>query len=210
MARYAPAVGEEPKWGSVVLGRGARRTHGGGLGVPAAHAAAATSDRIVEPVARAPFSGLLRVWLEPETSRGRWAIAAGPNVQAAAIWAEALLEDRARAHDELVVRSGDPHTDALIADLAPALVALLRHLTDRQRTVGRLLLVDGLRRSEIAERLGISRPTVSVMVDRARLVEIGRVASGLDALFQTGLERAAEDRGVIRPDGSRAQDDTTR
>ena len=51
---------------------------------------------------------------------------------------------------------------------------LLDDLTDRQRVIARLILVEGLRRSEAAERLGVSRATVSVAADRAHVRSIGR------------------------------------
>ena len=50
------------------------------------------------------------------------------------------------------------------------LAALLAELTDRQREVARLLLIEGLRRAEAAERLGVSRATVSVIATRGESV----------------------------------------
>jgi DNA-directed RNA polymerase specialized sigma24 family protein len=99
------------------------------------------------------------------------------------------LADGSRRRSPITVRSGARHADALLADLASGLTALLAGLTDRQRETGRLLLIDGLRRSEIAAALGISRPTVSVMVDRARLLEVDRLARGLDEILRTSVER---------------------
>ncbi len=90
-------------------------------------------------------------------------------------------------HVRLSARSGDAQTDTLVDALAPGLVALLERLTDRQREVARLLLVDGVRRAQIAETLGVSRPTVSVMVDRARIVELRPLAAALDQLFAAGV-----------------------
>ena len=98
------------------------------------------------------------------------------------------------SHVRLSARSGDARTDALVDALAPGLVALLERLTDRQREVARLLLVDGVRRARIAETLGISRPTVSVMVDRARIVELGPLAAALDRLFAAGVQVALTGR----------------
>jgi DNA-binding transcriptional regulator LsrR (DeoR family) len=49
-----------------------------------------------------------------------------------------------------------------------------------------LVLVDGLRRSEAAERLRVSRATVSVAAERAHLRSIGELARVLQVL----LERA--------------------
>jgi DNA-binding transcriptional regulator LsrR (DeoR family) len=46
------------------------------------------------------------------------------------------------------------------------------------------MLVDGLRQAEVAERLRIARPTVSVAVERARVREIGRLRHALLALVR--------------------------
>ena len=156
----------------------------------AAGAGHATSTREVLPPGGRPVQALLRAWLEPDRPPDRCIIVAGPVRTAAAI-AEALLVESHPPLAQLILRSGDPATDSLLADTAPALIALLQDLTVRQRQVGRLLLVDGLRRAEIAQRLGITRPTVSVMVDRARLVEIGRLAAAIDAIFEAGSRWAA-------------------
>jgi hypothetical protein len=49
--------------------------------------------------------------------------------------------------------------------------------------MARLLLVDGLRLAEVAERLEVSRATVSVVAGRGRVREIGRLARALRALL---------------------------
>ena len=64
--------------------------------------------------------------------------------------------------------TGAEPADTLLADLAPVLAELLRGLSTRQRTVARLALLDGLRQAEVAERLDVSRATVSVTYGRAR------------------------------------------
>jgi DNA-binding CsgD family transcriptional regulator len=138
----------------------------------------------------APFRVILVAGLQAGIAPLRWSIATGASEPsgigrddapiAAAVDA---LAEVALQRESITVRSGDPAGDALLGDLAPALAALLAGLTERQREAGRLLLIDGLRRSEIAAALGISRPTVSVMVDRARLLEIARFARGLDAIL---------------------------
>ena len=76
----------------------------------------------------------------------------------------------------MAIASGDPATDELLDGLAPLLGELLADLTDRQREIGWLLLVEGLRRSETADRLGVSRATVSVAADRAHLRSLGDLA----------------------------------
>ena len=82
--------------------------------------------------------------------------------------------------------TGDPAADALLADLGPLLPALLDELTARQREVARLILVDDLRRSEAAERLNVSRATVSVIADRARVRHLEGLARALAAMFARG------------------------
>jgi len=67
--------------------------------------------------------------------------------------------------------------------LAPLLGELLTDLTERQRVIAWLVLVDGLRRSEAAERLRVSRATVSVAAERAHLRSIGELARVLQVLL---------------------------
>ena len=78
--------------------------------------------------------------------------------------ARALLEPARADRDGLLCRTGDPDADAYLAGTSPVLAAIIERMTDRQRQVARLALVDGLRQSEIAERLDVARPTVSVML----------------------------------------------
>ena len=68
-----------------------------------------------------------------------------------------------------LVVSGEPTDDLLLEGLAPLLGDLLADLTERQREIGWPLLVEGLRRSEAAERPHVSRATISVAADRAHL-----------------------------------------
>ncbi|TMF34298.1 MAG: hypothetical protein E6I26_12455 [Chloroflexi bacterium] len=72
--------------------------------------------------------------------------------------------------------TGDPRTDELLDGTAPLLGELLEDLTRRQREIARLMLVEGLRQSEVADRLGVSRATVSVAADRAHIRSIGELA----------------------------------
>jgi DNA-directed RNA polymerase specialized sigma24 family protein len=141
-----------------------------------------------------PFRIVLLAGLQAGLPPLRWAIVGGrpgrmrgSGLDPAAD-AIGLLASAAARRERIAALVGDQPTDTLLADLAPAFAALLADLTDRQREVGRLLLIDGLRRSEIAARLGISRPTVSVMVDRARLNELEGLARGLDRILASALE----------------------
>jgi DNA-directed RNA polymerase specialized sigma24 family protein len=97
---------------------------------------------------------------------------------------------RARTQrDGLVVMTGDLPTDALLADVAPLYAILLANLTPRQREIGRLMLVEDMRQADVAERLGVARPTVSVAVERARLREIVRLGRAIVTLLRQGAER---------------------
>jgi DNA-directed RNA polymerase specialized sigma24 family protein len=130
----------------------------------------------------------------------RWVVAAGTvepgDGPATERTGPAFLEARSltsavrRRRDLLAVRSGDPATDALLEDAAPPLGRLLADLTDRQRLVGRLLLVERLRQSEVADRLDIARPTVSVVADRAHVRDLERLRRVVVSLLRTGIERA--------------------
>jgi DNA-binding NarL/FixJ family response regulator len=116
----------------------------------------------------------------------RWVIVAGevdpgrgPATQRsgpAFIAARERLSVAVTRRERLAVISGDPATDELLEALAPLLGELLADLTDRQREIGWLLLVEGLRRSDVAERLHVSRATISVAADRAHLRSIGELA----------------------------------
>ena len=148
-----------------------------------------------------PLAGILRAWTHPDRLPMRWVVAAGavdpghgPATQRtgpAFLRARERLEDAATRRDALVMTSGDPPTDRLLDDVAPLLAELLAGLTDRQAVVARLLLVDGLRRSAAAERLGVSRATVSVAADRAHVRSIERLVDALRTLFAAGTLAAA-------------------
>ena len=145
-----------------------------------------------------PLDAVLRASLHPERSRMRWVIVAGdvdpgtgPATQRtgpAFLRARALLAEAAARRDNLLMSSGHPPTDAFLDRLAPLLAELLGDMTDRQAAIGRLLIVDGLRRSEAAERLRVSRATVSVAADRAHIRSITRLASVLREMFAAGRE----------------------
>ena len=50
--------------------------------------------------------------------------------------------------------------------------------------------MDGLRQAEAAERLGVSRATVSVIADRGRIRHLQGLAAGLWTIFRDGVTRA--------------------
>ena len=147
-----------------------------------------------------PFRILVRAALHPAARGLRWAVVAGlvepgtgpatERTGPAFRTARGLLERAKARRDGLTAMTGDPAADELIADLGPLLPALLGELTVRQREVGRLLVVDGLRQAEVAERLGISRATVSVIADRGRIRHLQGLAAGLATIFREGATRA--------------------
>ncbi len=152
-----------------------------------------------------PILAIIRAALHPDRRPMRWVVVAGevdagsgPATQrtgAAFLRARELLADAATRRDDLVLETGDPATDRLLDDLAPLLAEVLSDLTKRQRVIGRLLLVVGLRRSEAATALKVSRATISVAADRAHLRSIGRLAHALTTLFATGLGAAMHRAG---------------
>ena len=85
--------------------------------------------------------------------------------------------------EQLVIRTGDARADALLADMAPALVELLNGLTSRQREVARLALIDGLRQSAVADRLKVRRATISVAFARAKVHPIERLARAIGQVY---------------------------
>jgi RNA polymerase sigma factor (sigma-70 family) len=150
-----------------------------------------------------PFLAVLRGTLSDHAQPMRWAIVAGsiepgrgPATERTgpAFLAARELLDMARARREgLQVRVGEERADALLAGLAPLLADLLADLTDRQRSIARLMLVEGLRQSDVAERLGVSRATISVMAERARIRRIEELLGVLRRLVRDAVEGAGED-----------------
>ena len=150
-----------------------------------------------------PLDAVLRAALSADSRSIQWVVTAaavdagrGPSTPwtGGPLLAAREAPDRARStRAALIVESGDRDADALLAGIAPALTALLGDLTVRQREIARLLIVVGLRQSDAAARLGISRPTISVAVARAHLREIARLATAIRALFARGLT-ASDDR----------------
>ncbi len=166
-----------------------------------------------------PFRGVVRAAVHPDARELRWAVVAGdvdrgtgPATErnGPAFHAARELLDRAKTRREgMAAVTGDLEADALLADLAPLLPALLAELTARQREIARLLLVENLRQAEAAERLRVSRATVSVIADRARVRHLARLSTALASIFHGGVTRAAAATGDdpapdSRPPGSTA------
>ena len=136
-----------------------------------------------------PFDAVLHAALDPAARPMRWIIAGGPidpgrgpatqRTGEAFLLARSLAETGRGRRESLVVRVGHEPADSLLVDLAPLLGDLLAELTSRQRVIARLILLEGLRQSEAAERLAVRRATISVMVERARIRRIGGLLSAL-------------------------------
>ena len=144
-----------------------------------------------------PITVVLRASLHEASRPMRWVVVAGvvdpgdgPATQRsgpAFVAARERLAAAVTRRELLSVVSGDPATDDLLDGLAPLLGELLAELTPRQRQIAWLLLVEDLRRSDAAERLKVSRATVSVAADRAHL----RSLADLAHVIRTLLGRAA-------------------
>jgi DNA-binding CsgD family transcriptional regulator len=159
-----------------------------------------------------PLDAVLRASFNPDRSPMRWVIVAGevdpgtgPATQRtgpAFLRARERLTEAGARRDNLLMSSGDPATDALLDRIAPVLAEMLGDLTKRQMVVGRLLVIEGLRGSEAADRLHISRATVSVVADRAHIRSITRLASALRELFAIGQDAAAGGSAAGNPNAA--------
>jgi hypothetical protein len=136
-----------------------------------------------------PFRPIVAAALDQAGAGLRWSVVAGDRLMAPAMAAAAIPTLKAR-RETLVVRTGDPPTDALLADLVPLLGALLGDMTERQRDVARRILVEGRHQAAVAADLGVSRATVSVAVSRGRLRDLERAMRGLHGLCQAGIANA--------------------
>ena len=140
-----------------------------------------------------PVGVVLRAALAEAARPMRWAIVAGrvepgsgPATQRtgpAFVAARAALEETRRLRTNLRIVTGVTAVDALLDDLAPVLGDALEQLSPTQRRVAGLILVDGLRRSEVADRLGVSRATVSVAAQRGGVPSLERLARAIRALI---------------------------
>lgn len=144
-----------------------------------------------------PFRGVLWAMLQPaaRAPQMRWAIVAGevdpgrgPATRRsgpAFLEARATLELARRQKDNLLVKTGHPDTDLLLDGTAPVLGSLVAQLTDRQREIARLVLVEGKRQSEVAEMLGVSRATISIAAKRAGVRDLARLLGVVRTLWSS-------------------------
>ncbi|CAN5561318.1 hypothetical protein BH20CHL6_BH20CHL6_18330 [soil metagenome] len=152
-----------------------------------------------------PFTAVLSATLRPraEAPSMRWAIVAGGILPGrgpatrrtgpAFVTARKTIELARRQRDTLHVLTGDAEADGLLAGTAPVLGSLMGRLTDRQREVARLALLEGLRQSEIADRLKVARATISVVSSRADVRSLTMLLGAVRSIWSDGLARAAKD-----------------
>ena len=153
-----------------------------------------------------PLLAILRSTLQPHAGaqavpRMRWVAVLGTvdagrgpathRTSGAFLRARSLLDQARADRDGLLCQTGDPHADGYLAGTAPVLAAIIDRMTDRQRQVASLALVDGLRQSEIAGRLDVARPTVSVITARGDVRSLTRLASAVRAIWADGVARVA-------------------
>lgn len=145
-----------------------------------------------------PLTAVLGAALAPGGRRMRWAVVRGEIDQDATegkapatertgtafVKARAAMDAARSSHERLVILTGEADVDRLLEDLAPALIDLLDGLTERQRTVARLALIEDLRQSEVADRLKIRRATVSVAFSRARVRSLQRFVAGMRLVYE--------------------------
>jgi hypothetical protein len=146
-----------------------------------------------------PLEAVVRASLRADRLPMRWVVVAGaveegtgPATQRsgpAFLAARELVTTAKRRRDSLAMRTGELGTDELLDGVAPVFGRLLDELTDRQREVARLLLVERLTQSAAAARLGVRPPTISVAAERARVREIAGLRVATLTLFRIGLER---------------------
>ena len=151
-----------------------------------------------------PFLAILSSLLHPRTGTDaappmRWATVLGlvddgrgpatHRTGEAFLRARAILGQARDDRDGLLCQTGDKSADAYLAGTTPLLAAIIERMTDRQRLIAGLALVDGLRQSEIAARLDVSRPTVSVSYARADVRNLSRLVAAVRAIWADGVER---------------------
>jgi DNA-directed RNA polymerase specialized sigma24 family protein len=147
-----------------------------------------------------PLTAVLHAALSPGGRRMRWVAVRGetdadptagkaPTTERAGpafVAARRAMDTARTGHERLVIRTGRPDVDGLLDDLAPALTDMLDGLTERQRTVARLALIDGLRQAEVSDRLKVRRATVSVSFSRARVRPLARLVAGMRRVYSRG------------------------
>ena len=149
-----------------------------------------------------PIRAVLLGSLHPGRRPMRWVVVegsvgpgAGPATERsgdAFLTARAAIERSRTTRDGLAVRTGEPGADRLLELIGPPLAEMLDGLTERQRTVARLVLVEGRRQADVAASLGVSRATISVTYARGRIRSIERLSSAVRAVIVAARLAASE------------------
>jgi DNA-binding CsgD family transcriptional regulator len=153
-----------------------------------------------------PLVAVLYAGLSPAARPIRWVCVKGgvdtgegPATQRtgrAFLAARDAIEAARAGHDRLVIRTGQAEADELLAGMTPALADLLEGLTPRQRAVARLALIGGLRQSEVADRLGVRRATISVSFGRARVQTLQRLVAAIRKVYSSASVQAGDGTGT--------------
>jgi predicted DNA-binding protein (UPF0251 family) len=146
-----------------------------------------------------PFRVVLDAFLAPGGPRMRWAVAAGAvesgsgsairRTGEAFVVARELIGQAKDRRDLLLARTGEPDADRLLDQLAPVLASVIVAMTRRQREIARRSLLEGLRQTDVAERLGVARATISVAYARGRIRDAARLLDAVGLIFRDGLAR---------------------
>jgi len=153
-----------------------------------------------------PFRAVLIGSLHESSMPMRWAIAAGPVIAGrgpttersgeAFLRARTSLEEAKARRDLMLASTGEPGADRLLDCLVPVLGEMLRSLTPRQRRVAWLMLVEGMRQTEVADHLRVARATVSVAHARGGIRSIERLVTAIRTIFRAGVLAEADEAAV--------------
>lgn len=147
-----------------------------------------------------PLDAVLRGGLAPAGRPMRWAIVAGAieagegsatqRTGPAFVSAREAVEALRIRREGLHIETGDPESDALLVNLAPVLAEMISGLTDRQREVARLAILEERRQADIAAMLNVTRATISVTFRRAGMQSLTRMIRAVRTILATGMVEA--------------------
>jgi hypothetical protein len=160
------------------------------------------------PIGADPLVPVLDAMLRPHGApagvpRMRWAIAAGridpgegpatKRTGAAFLAARRLITAAHHDGDGLRAATGDDAADDLLGNLAPVLASLVDRMTDRQREVLHLQVIEGLRQEAIADRLRVTQPAISGVLARAGARDVAPLTAAVRTLLEDGISRTLAD-----------------
>ena len=158
---------------------------------------------------RLVLDAMLRPHAGPDAGpRMRWVIAAGridpgegpatKRTGEAFLTARTLISEAHRDGDGLRCATGDAQADVLLDDVAPVLASLIDRMTDRQREVLHLQVIERMRQEAIAERLGVSQPAISGLLARGGARDVARLTAAVRTLLTDGSRRSYGDGSARR------------